>query len=318
MKAIVYTEYGSPDVLQFKEVATPKPKENEVLIQVRAASVNQGDWHLLRGEPFLVRPDSGLLRPRYPILGADVAGQVVTIGSHVKQFQPGDEVFGDLSGCGRGGFAEYVAAPEKALALKPANVTFEEAAAVPTAAVTALQGLRDKGEIRAGEKVLINGASGGVGTFAVQTARSFGTEVTAVCSTGKMKMVRAIGADRVINYTQEDFTHNGQRYDLIFDTVGNHSVAEYERVLRPNGNFVTTAFLPALILLGPWRAMTGANKMSNMMAQPSSQDLVFLKELLEAGKVVPVIDRRYPLSEVPDALRYVGEGHASGKVVITV
>ncbi|MBW7882521.1 MAG: NAD(P)-dependent alcohol dehydrogenase [Caldilineaceae bacterium] len=318
MKAMIYTEYGSPDVLQFKEVPAPTPKDNEVLVQVHAASVNQGDWYLLRGEPFLVRPESGLLKPKHPILGADVAGRVTAVGRDVKRFQPGDEVFGDLSANGRGGFAEYVAAPETAWAPKPAGVPFEKAAAVPTAAVTALQALRDKGQIQPGQTVLINGASGGVGTFAVQIARAFGAEVTAVCSTSKVDMVRALGADRVIDYTQEDFAQNGQRYDLIFDTVGNRSVAEYRQALHPKGAFVTCAFLPALIFLGPWLAMTGGQRMANMLARPNNQDLAFLNELLEAGKVVPVIDRCYPLSEVAEALRYLGKGQARGKVVITL
>ncbi len=219
---------------------------------------------------------------------------------------------------GRGGFAEYVAAPESALALKPANLSFAEAAAVPMTAVTALQGLRDKGQIQPGQQVLINGASGGVGTFAVQIAKALGGEVTAVVSTRKMEMVRAIGADHVIDYTQEDFTQNGQQYDLIFDTVGNHSVAEYKRVLKANGRFVTAAFLPSLVILGPWLSMTEGKKMSNMLAKPNQNDLVFMKQLLESGKVVPVIDKCYPLSEAPEALRYLGEGHARGKVVVTM
>lgn len=316
MKAIVSHKYGSPDVLEFKEVEKPMPQEDEVLIKVQAASVNPGDLHTLRGMGRLM--GNGLLKPKNKILGSDIAGRVEAVGRNVKLFQPGDEVFGDISGCGWGGFAEYVSVPENALVLKPAGVTFEEAAAVPMAAVTALHGLRDKGEIQPGQKVLINGASGGVGTFAVQIAKSFGVEVTAVCSTGKMAMVRSIGADQVIDYTQEDFTQNGQRYDLIFDTVGNRSVSEYKRALSPKGIFVTTTFLPALVFQGPWLSMTGSQKMSNLMSKPNKEDLAFLKELLEAGKVVPVIDRCYPLSEVPEALRYLEEGHARGKVVVTV
>jgi NADPH:quinone reductase-like Zn-dependent oxidoreductase len=264
----------------------------------------------------------GLLKPNKTIPGAAVAGRVEAVGSDVTQFKPGDEVFGDLSACGFGAFAEYVCAHENALALKPANATFEVAAAIPLAAVTALQSLRDKGHIQPGQKVLINGASGGVGTFAVQIAKSFGAEVTAVCSTSKLDMVRSIGADHVIDYTREDFTQNGQRYDLILAANGYHPIADYKRALSPKGTYVVTggpmAALFQAMLLGPWISMTGTKKMGNMMAKPNQQDLVFMKALVEAGKVVPVIDRCYPLSEVPDALRYLEEGHAQGKVVITM
>jgi len=322
MKAIVCTKYGPPDVLQLKEVEKPSPKDDEVLIKVHAASANAADWHLLRGDPFLVRLDSGLLKPKNKILGADIAGRVEAVGRNVKQFKPGDEVFGDISACGLGGFAEYVCARENALVLKPPSMTFEQAAAVPMAAVTALQGLRDKGQIQPGQKVLINGASGGVGTFAVQIAKSFGAEVTGVCSTGKLDIVRSIGADQVIDYTQEDFTQNGQRYDLIIAANGYHSISDYKRALGPKGIYVATGGSMAQIfqglLLGPWISMTGSKKMGTLSAVPNQKDLVFMKELLEAGKVVPVIDRRYPLSEVPEALRYLEEGHAQGKVVIVV
>jgi NADPH:quinone reductase-like Zn-dependent oxidoreductase len=322
MKAIVYTEYGPPDVLHLEDVEKPTPKDNEVLVKVHAASVNAADWHLLSADIFLVRLMTGLLKPKYKILGAAVAGRVEEVGRNVKEFQPGDEVFGDLSGCGWGGFAEYVSAPESAVVLKPASVTFEEAAAVPVAAVTALQGLRDKGQIQPGQKVLINGASGGVGTFAVQIAQSFGAEVTAVCSTKNVDMARSIGADQVIDYTQEDFTQNGQRYDLILAANGYHSIFDYKRALSPKGRYVMTggslAQMFQAMLLGPWISMTGSKKMGNVMAKPNKKDLAFIKELLETGKVKPVIDRCYPLSEVPEALRYLGEGHARGKVVITV
>jgi len=323
MKAIVNTEYGSPDVLQLKEVAKPAPKDNEVLIKVHAASVNAADWHLLRADPFLVRlMVGGLLRPKITILGADVAGRVEAVGRNVIEFQPGDEVFGDISACGWGGFAEYVCALENALVLKPANMTFEQAAAVPLAGVTALQGLRDKGQIRPGQKVLINGASGGVGTFAVQIARSFGAEVTAVCSTRNVDAVRAMGADHVIDYTQEDFTKNGQHYDLILAANGYHPISDYKRALSPNGFYVMAGgSMPQMfqaMLLGPWISMTGGRKMGNFLARPNKKDLTFMKELLEAGKVKPVIDRCYPLSEVAGAMRYIEEGHARGKVVITV
>ena len=323
MKAIVYTEYGPPDGLQLQEVAKPAPKEDEVLIKTHAASINAGDWHLLRGEPFLVRlMGYGILKPKHTILGSAIAGRVEAVGRNVKQFQPGDEVFGDLSECGYGGFAEYVSAPESAVVSKPARVTFEEAAAVPVAAVTALQGLRDKGKIRPGQKVLINGASGGVGTFAVQLAKAFGAEVTGVCSTRNVDMVRSIGADQVIDYTQEDFTQNGQRYDLILAANGYHPILDYRRALSPKGIYVmtggsTTQMFQAM-LLGPWISMAGNKEMGNVMAKPNKKDLVFMKELLEVGKVTPVIDKHYSLSEVPEALRYLEEGHAKGKIVINL
>jgi NADPH:quinone reductase-like Zn-dependent oxidoreductase len=322
MKAIVYQKYGSPDVLELKEVDKPTPKDDEVLIKVHAAAANAADWHLLRADPFLIRLVSGLLKPKNQRLGADVAGTVEGVGRNVTQFQLGDEVFGDISGCGFGAFAEYVSVPENVLALKPANISFEDAAAVPMAAVTALQGLRDKGQIQSGQKVLINGASGGVGTFAVQIAKSFGAEVTGVCSTAKMDIVRSIGADHVIDYTQEDFTQNGPRYDLILAANGYQSLSDYKRALSTEGIYVVSGGSMTQIfqgmLLGPLMSMTGSKKMGNLLARPNQKDLVFMKELLEAGKVVPVIDRRYPLSEVPEAIRYLEKGHALGKVVITV
>jgi len=324
MKAIVYQKYGSPDVLKLEEIQKPTPRDDEVLIKVHAVSANAADWHILRGKPFLVRlMGIGLLKPKNKILGADIAGRVEAVGRNVKQFRPGDEVFGDISGCGWGGFAEYVCASENALVLKPANISFEEAAAVPLAAVTALQGLRDKGQIQPGQKVLINGASGGVGTFAVQIAKSFGAEVTGVCSTRNLDMVRSIGADQVIDYTQEDFTKNGQRYDLILAVNGYHPISDYKRALSPKGIYVCVGGSMAQIfqamLLAPLISMAGRKKMGSMgVAKPNQKDLVFMKELLEVGKVVPVIDRRYPLSEVAEALRYLEEEHARGKVVITL
>jgi NADPH:quinone reductase-like Zn-dependent oxidoreductase len=322
MKAIVYTEYGSPDVLRFTEVAKPTPKDDEVLVRVHAAAVNKADCYNLSGTPFIMRlMRGGLRKPKDPILGADVAGRVEAVGSKVTQFKPGDEVYGDLSGCGLGGFAEYVCAKESALAPKPARLSFEEAAAVPMSAVTALQGLR-KGSIQAGQKVLINGASGGVGTFAVQIAKSFEAEVTVVCSTRNVEMVRSIGADHVMDYTEQDFTQSGQRYDLILAANGYHPIAAYQRALNPGGTYVMSGGSMAQIfeamLLGPLKSMTSKKKMGSLMAHPSQKDLVFLTPLLEAGKVIPVIDRCYPLSEVPQAMRYLGEGHAKGKVVITV
>lgn len=323
MKAIVYTKYGSPDVLQLKDVAKPAPTENEVLVKVHAASVNAADWHLLTADIFLVRlMGMGLFKPKKTILGADIAGRVEAVGRNVKQFQPGDEVFGDISMHGNGSFAEYATAPESALALKPANLSFEEAAAVPLAATTALQGLRDQGQIQPGQKVLINGASGGVGMFAVQIAKSFGAEVTAVCSTRNLDQARSLGADQVIDYNKEDFTKNGQKYDLILAANGYHPLAAYKRALTSKGIYVMAGGFPAQLfqamLLGPWMSESGGKKLGGVSAKANQKDLVLLKGLLEAGKVVPVIDKRYSLSEVPAALRYLGAGHARGKIVITV
>jgi 2-desacetyl-2-hydroxyethyl bacteriochlorophyllide A dehydrogenase len=320
MKAIILTQYGSPDVLQFKEVEKPVPKDGEILVKIQAASANPLDWHLMRGAPFLARLAGGLRKPKDPRLGADFAGRVEAVGTNVTQFQPGDEVFG----AGTGSFAEYASVPENTLALKPTKSSFEEAAAIPVAAITALQGLRDKGQIQSRQKVLVNGASGGVGTFAVQIAKAFGAEVTGVCSTRNLDLVRSIGADHVIDYTQEDFTKNGQHYDLIYDAVGNRSVSDYKRALNHNGTCVIAGFqnLPRLfehMVLGPLRSRTGNKKVGLMgLAKMNQKDLVFVKELLEAGKVVPVIERRYPLRETAEALRYLEEGHARGKVVITV
>jgi NADPH:quinone reductase-like Zn-dependent oxidoreductase len=323
MKAIVCTKYGPPDVLQLKEIEKPVPVDNEVLIEVHAASLNAYDWHCMRADPFLVRlMGGGLLKPKHAIPGADVAGRVEAVGGNVKQFQPGDEVYGDLSGCGLGAFAEYVCAPEKILAPKPRGKTFEEAAAIPMAALTALQGLRDIGKLRAGQRVLISGASGGVGTFAVQIAKSFGAEVSAVCSTRNLDMVRSLGADHVIDYTQEDFTKGGQRYDLILGVNGYHPVSAYMRALNPEGIYVVAgAFLLQIfmsMLPGPWRSKTGNKKMLTVAALPNREDLLVMNELLESGKVVPVIDRRYPLAETANAIRYLEDEHARGKVVITM
>ncbi|MCH7772041.1 MAG: NAD(P)-dependent alcohol dehydrogenase [Bacteroidetes bacterium] len=329
MKAIVCTKYGLPDVLQLNEVEKPTPKDDEVLVKVHAASVNSWDWDLLRGRPFLARLTVGLLKPKNKILGCDIAGRVDAVGRNVKQFQTGDEVFGDISGCGWGGFSEYVCARENALALKPSGMTFDEAAAIPQAAVLALQGLRYKGQIQPGQKVLINGAGGGAGTFAVQIAKSFGAEVTGVDSTSKLDMMRSIGADQVIDYTQEDFTKNGQRYDRIVDVVGNRSIFDYRRALSPKGICVIIGFstniLFQALFLAPWMSMAGSlpgrqagKKIALMSAKITDKELLLLKELIEAGKVKPVIDRHYPLREVAEAIRYLEEGHARGKVVITV
>ena len=321
MKAIVCTKYGPPEVLQLRDVEKPAPKENEVLIRVHAASVNSWDWDLLRGVPFANRM-GGFFKPKHEILGADMAGRIEGTGRSAGRFQPGDEVFGDISGSGWGGFAEYVCTPENVLALKPQGMTFEQAAAIPQAGVLALQGLRYGGRLQSGQQVLINGAGGGVGTFAVQIAKSFGAEVTGVDRTEKLEMLRAIGADQIIDYTREDFTRTGRRYDLILDVVANRSVADYRRVLNPKGVFVmiggsTSAFFQTVIL-GTWISVTGKNKMGLLLHKPNPSDLVLLSGLFEAGKVVPVIDRRYPLSEVSEAFRYFGEGHVQGKIVITV
>lgn len=323
MKAVVYHEYGSPDVLKLEVVKKPTPNDDEVLVKVHAVGINAADGVLLTGKPFVVRLVSGIQKPKNTILGADVAGRVEAVGRNVKQFQPGDEVFGDISACGFGGFAEYVAVPENTLVLKPATLTFEEAAAVPMAAVTALQGVRAGGQIQPGQKVLINGASGGVGTYALQIVKSYGAEVTAVCSTRNLDMMRSIGADHVIDYTQEDFTQSGQRYDRIMAVNGYHPIWDYKRALSPGGVYVCTGgAMPQVFqssFLGPLISMTGDKEMINMgVAKPSVVDLTFIRKLLETGKIVPVIDRCYPLSEAPDALRYLGEGHAKGKVIITV
>ena len=321
MKAMVYRKYGAPDVLSLKDVDKPVVKDDQVLVRVHAASVNPLDWHLLRGLPYIVRPTAGWLKPKRNIPGVDVAGRVEAIGRNVTKFQPGDEVFGEKSrAC-----AEYVCAHENLFALKPANLTFEQAAAVPVAAVTALQALRDKGGIQPGQKVLINGASGGVGTFAVQIAKSFGADVTGVCSTQNVDLVRSIGADNVIDYIKEDFTRTAQRYDLIIDNVGNRSLSACRRAMGPNGILVIVgapegrwvapvARVLAAILLSRF----GSQKFVPHLTDTKQEDLVFLKELIEAGKVTPVVDRSYPLSEVPDAIRYLETMRARGKVVITL
>lgn len=292
------------------------------MVKIHAASINFGNLVLLKGKPFLARFAFGLFKPKYRIPGGDIAGQVEAVGKEVKQFQPGDEVFGDLSGFGWAGFSEYAAVPEKALALKPANLSYEEAAAAPMAGVTALQGMRDKGKIQPGQKVLINGASGGVGTFAVQIAKSFGADVTGVCSTRNLEILQSIGADHAIDYTKEDFTKKFQSYDLIVGVNGHHPISAYKRVLKPNGIFVhvggSEAQMFQTLMLGPWISKTSNKKMGGFLHRPDQQDLLYLKELLETEKVKPVIDRVFRLSEIPDAFRYFEKGHAQGKVVITI
>lgn len=320
MKAIVRTRYRSPNVLQFAEVATPTPADNEVMIKLCAASVNPLDLFLMKGAPWN-RVIPGLRTKKYKILGCDIAGRVEAVGRNVKQFHVGDEMFG-VTGFQGNGFAEYVCAMEGKLETKPANLSFEDAAAVPIAASTALQGLRDKGRIQPGHRVLIEGASGGVGTFAVQIAKAFGAEVTAVCSNRNMETARSIGADHVIDYAQVDFTRNGQQYDLILGANAHHSIFDYRRALTQNGIYVAAGggvlrILQAL-LLGRFLSLIGRKKMGFFLANINQKDLAFLKELLKASKIVPVIDRRYPLSAAAEALRYLGEGHAQGKVVLTV
>jgi NADPH:quinone reductase-like Zn-dependent oxidoreductase len=323
MKAIVYHEYGSPDVLELREIDKPVVKDDEVLVRVRAASANPADWHFMRGLPYVMRPQSGLGKPKNRVLGRDIAGQVEAVGKDVTRFRPGDEVFANVE---TGGFAEYTCVSEGFLVLKPANLTFEQAAAVPLAALTALQGLRDAGQVQPGQKVLIIGASGGVGTFAVQIAKSFGADVTGVCSTRNVEMVRSMGADHVIDYSQEDFTQSGQKYDLILQLAGTSSPSECRRALTSKGTLVLSSGESGGRWIGPVDRIIKAvvlspfvsQKLGSFLAKPNEDDLQFMKELIEAGKVTPVIDRTYSLSEAPEAIRYLEEGHARGKVVITV
>ncbi|WP_338780172.1 NAD(P)-dependent alcohol dehydrogenase [Metabacillus sp. FJAT-52054] len=322
MKAIVSEKYGPPDVLQLKEIPTPIINDAQVLVKVHAASLNYGNVVLLRGKPFLARFAFGLLKPKYSIPGGDISGTVEAVGKDVKQFQPGDEVFGDLSLSGWGSFAEYVSVPERALVRKPASLSFEEAAAVPMAGVTALQALRDKGKIQSGQRVLIYGASGGVGTFAVQIAKAFGAEVTAVCSSRNVSIAKSIGADHVIDYRRDDFSRQTERYDLILAVNGYQPISVYRRALTSNGTYVMAggsgAQMFQAMALGPLLSMCGRKKMGNVLHKANQKDLVFLKELIETGKVKPVIDLGFKLSEVPEAFRYFEEGHAQGKVVISV
>ncbi|HSH01735.1 MAG TPA: NAD(P)-dependent alcohol dehydrogenase [Anaerolineae bacterium] len=323
MKALVYELYGTADVLVLQEVATPTPKAGEVLISVDAVGLNYADGAFLKGQPFVVRLGAGLIKPKNKILGADVAGRVTAIGSDVTQFEIGDEVFGDLSGVGFGGLAEYVCAPESLVAAKPANISLAEAAAVPMAAVTAWQCIQSAGGVKSGEKVLINGASGGVGTYMVQLAKVFGGEVTAVCSARNMEIAQSLGADHVIDYRQEDFTQNGKQYDLVIGVNGNRSLAEYKRVLAPQGRYICSGGsmrqIFQAILFGSFMSKQGGQTMSSMgVAKPSQKDLISVGELLKAGKIKPMIDKQYPLAQGADAFRYLGEGHAQGKIVITI
>ena len=322
MRAIVREKYGSPDVLELKDIDRPVVDDDSILVRVRAASINAYDWHMMRGSPYLVRMLAGLRKPKSSAMGMDVSGQVEAVGKNVTQFRPGDEVFGSRAGS----LAEYVRGTAKSfLAPKPKGLTFEQAAAVPMAATTALQGLRDKGQIKSGQRVLINGASGGVGTFAVQIAKAFGAHVTAVCSARNVDMARSLGADEVIDYTREDFTRRGQRYDLILDVAASGSLSSRTRVLEPSGTLVGVGAgdgrmtsIVAGLLEAAVRSRFGSQKMPFFLAKNSKEDLVVLTELIEAGKVRPVIDRTYPLSETAEAIRYLETGHARAKVVITV
>jgi NADPH:quinone reductase-like Zn-dependent oxidoreductase len=322
MKTIVQDEYGSPDVLELRDTDKPEITEEEVLVRVRAAGVNPADWAIMSGLPYIARPVYGLRKPKYAVRGTDVAGTVEAVGTSVRRLQPGDEVFGWCDGS----FADYAVASEDALAPKPANLGFEQAAAVPMAGIVALQALRDHGNVRAGQNVLINGASGGIGTFAVQIAKALGAEVTGVCSTRNVEMVRSIGADHIIDYTSEDFTQNDQRYDFILDNVANHSLSELRRALTPTGTLVPNGGgFDNHWFAGGGRVIGAhvlnrfvSHRLRPFLVSPKLEDLVFLKELIEAGKVTPVIDRTYPLGEAPEAIGHVGGGHARGKIAVTV
>ncbi len=320
MKAMVRETYGPPDVLRLGELPTPSVVDDGVLVRVHAASANAGDWHLLRGTPLPFRLVAGLIKPKYKVIGSDIAGIVEAVGRNVTQFKRGDEVFGEVSRCGFGAYAEYVVARENALALKPASLSFEEAVSVPTSGCTALQGLR-KGNIQSGQKVLIHGSSGGVGTFAVQIAKALGAEVTGVCSTKNTEMIRALGADHVVDYARVDFANLGQKFDLILAVNGDRSIWEYRRTLAPTGRYVMSGGsnrqLREALFLGPLLSI-GGQKLGNLLAKPSQSDLLVLKDLVEAGKVRPVIERCYQLSEVPAAIRYLETGHASGKLVVAI
>lgn len=316
MKAIVRTKYGPPEILQLKEVERPTPTDDEVLIKVHAVSVNRSDWETLRGTPLYARVGGF-----HQILGSDIAGRVEMAGRNITRFRPGDEVFGDILRR-MGGFAEYVCARERSLALKPASLTFEQAAAIPQAAVIALQGIRDKGQVKAGQRVLINGAGGGAGSFAVQLAKMYGAEVTGVDNADKLDFTRSIGADHVIDYTKEDFTRDGRQYDLILDVVANRSVLACKRALSRNGSYFavggSVAVFLQILLLGSSIRLTSSRSIRILAVRPNVEDIIYAAELCEAGKVVPVIDRRYPLAETAEAIRYLGEGHVRGKVVITI
>lgn len=323
MKAIVQEKYGPPEVLHLKEIPEPVPADNQVLVRIKAASMNAADWHLMRGSPFIMRLFiGGLFKPKKVILGADIAGTVEAVGSKVSLFKPGDEVFGDISGSGFRGFAEYATVKEDELVLKPVNLNFEEAAAIPLASVTALRALRNTGKIKPGQDVLINGASGGVGTFAVQIAKILGAHVTAVCSTAKVEQARLLGADLVIDYKTDDITKGGKLYDLIMDAAAYRPVSDYKKILRPKGTYVLVGGSGSrairVMMLGSILSMTTSKTITSMVSRPDRQDLTFMKGLIEQGKIKPVIDRKYRLHELPEAMKYLEEGHARGKIVIKI
>jgi NADPH:quinone reductase-like Zn-dependent oxidoreductase len=316
MKAFIYEKYGPPQTLRIAEVDKPAPNADAVLVKVLAVSVNAADWHLLRGKPLFSRATLGLLRPKHQILGVDIAGQIEAAGPGVTQFKPGDEVYANFLDHGYGGFAEYASAPVDVMSLKPASLSFEEAAAVPMAAVTALQGLGHHGELQPSQQVLINGASGGVGSFAVQIAKAYGAEVTGVTSTRNLDLVRSLGADHVLDYTTTDFTRGGQGYDLILDTVGNRSVPELRRALAEGGKAAVTGFTSVAKLLGV--SLRGGKAIAQVQAHVTAEDLELLSELIGAGKLRPQIDRRYRFAEIPAAIAYLEQGHARAKVVVEV
>lgn len=323
MKAVVYTKYGSPGVLQLKEVDKPTPKENQVLVRIYAASVNSWDWDLVKGKPFLVRIIGGLFKPRHKILGADIAGKVEAVGRNVKDFKTGDEVFGDIAGSGFGGFAEYVAVPEKLLARKSPAMSFEQSASLPQAGLLALQGLRYKGVIKQGDEILINGAGGGVGTIGLQYAKLLGAVVTCVDKAEKFEMLRSLGADYFIDYTKEDYTRNGKQYDRILDVIAHRSVADYKRALKPGGTFAMIGgsmggLLLQFIFIWPILSRLSNKKMGLMGYKPTRKDLEYLNLLFEEGKLIPIIDKCYPLQEVPAAFHYFSEGNIKGKIIINI
>jgi NADPH:quinone reductase-like Zn-dependent oxidoreductase len=321
MKAMVLTKYGSADALELQQVAKPAPKDHQVLVKVQATALNAADHHLMKGA-LLVRLANGLLSPKYPILGADVAGRVEAVGQQVRRFKVGDEVFGDFSSAGFGGFAEYVCVLEEALMYKPHNLSVEQAAAVPLASVTALQGLRDQGKLQAGQTVLINGASGGVGTFAVQIAKALGASVTAVCSSSKLAQALELGADEAVDYTQHDITQSGQQYDLILDVAAYRSPGGYKAILNPQGRYVLVGGsfgkIVQMLFQAALLSKSGGQQFSVLMAKANAQDLSFIKDLIEAGQVKPVVEKVYAFEQIPEALRYLGEGHARGKLVVRV
>ncbi len=323
MKAVVYTKYGSPAVLQLQEIEKPIPKENEVLVKIYAASVNSWDWDLLKGTPFVVRIFGGLFKPRHKILGADIAGKVEAVGNKVNDFKPGDEVFGDIAGSGFGGFAEYVAVPEKLLAKKSPTMTFDQSASLPQAGLLALQGLRYKGTIKQGDEILINGAGGGVGTIGLQYAKLLGAVVTCVDKAEKFDMLRSLGADHCIDYTKEDYTRNGKQYDRILDVIAHRSVGDYKRALKPGGTFAMIGgsmggLLLQFIFIWPIRSRFSNKKLGLMGYKPTRKDLEYLNQLFEEGKLIPVIDKSYSLQEVPDAFHYFSEGNIKGKIIINI